>query len=64
LRMSNEWVLNGKFSNKFYFIIIFINILYSSLRCPTSKKNVRVNGNNEIGEDDLLKKQLKDDVDF
>jgi len=57
-----KWVLVGKFRNKFYFIIIIVFFLCSSF--GPSKKDVHVNGNGDIGEDLLLKKQLKDDVDF
>jgi Na+/H+ antiporter NhaC len=63
--MLNEWVLLGKFDNNLYFIIIIIIIfLFSSFGRSKPKRNVHVNGKTEIGEDLLLKKQLKDDVDF
>jgi hypothetical protein len=61
--MLNEWVLLGKLNKKVYFIIIFIS-LCSSFGRSMAKRNVHVNGHHNNGEDALLKKQLKEDVDF
>jgi hypothetical protein len=61
--MLNEWDLPGKF-NKNVDIIIVLLSLCSSFGRSKKKRNVHVNGSADIGEDALLKKQLKEDVDF
>jgi len=62
--MLNTWDLLGKFKKNIYFMIIIINRIYSSFGRSKTKRNVHVNGVNGIGEDFLLKKHLKEDVDF
>jgi hypothetical protein len=60
--MSKKWVLLGKIEKRIS--LIFVVFFCSSFGRSSRARNVHVNGKYETGEDLILKKNLKEDVDF